>query len=221
MLSITRAAALALTISLLAGGCQTSGPQAASDASKAFATLGNSIGEARSSLESIGETLEQMATAETRGVSGDLQGLFVEYRRHEADLAKAAKRLGDATKGCQKAITAYVEMRRAQNASMSDAAVKQLDLDQIDMLVAKSKTARDSYVMVKNAFDPLLDSAASLETYLANNLNAAGVRAGAALFRKTVEQIRDLAPALQSCEQEFQRLADSMVPPQDQAASGN
>lgn len=220
-------AALAVTLSATASlalipiSCQATGLSAASSASKTFAGMGDSIGEARTSLEQIATNLDEMSTAEKRGVSGDLQKLFSSYNKLESRLAKAAARLDDAAKACKRETTAYLDVRRRQNASMTDPAVKQLDLKQIDALVTREGQTRDAYAEVKSRLGPLLASTASLKTYLANNLNAAGVEAGAALFKKTAGQIRDVLPALASCEKAYQQLATSMVPPKDQPPSGN
>jgi len=222
-----RPAVLALTISTVGVfsaipvACQATGLSAASSVSKTFANMGTSIGDVRDSLEKIASNLDEMSSAEERGVSGDIQKLFSSYSTLESRLAKSAKRLDDAAKACRRDTTSYLDLRRKQNASMTDAAVKQLDLKQIDELVTSEGQTGDAYAAVKARLEPLLSSAASLETYLANNLNAAGVKAGASLFRKTADQIRDTLPALAACANEYRELAESMVPPKDRPTNAS
>jgi len=227
MSRVLRPVVLAFSISAVGSlstmplACQATGLSAASNASKTFANMGTSIGDVRDSLEKIASNLDEMSSAEKRGVSGDIQKLFSSYSSLEARLAKTAKRLDDAAAACKRETTSYLDLRRKQNASMTDAAVKQLDLKQIDELVTSEGQTRDAYMAVKSRLEPLLSSAASLETYLANNLNAAGVEAGASLFKKTAGQIRDALPALAACEREYRELADSMVPPKDRPTTSS
>ena len=210
---------LSMAIATTPLACQSTGISAASSASKTFATMGTSIADVRTALDKLAANLDEMSTAGERGVSGDLKKLFSSYSSLETGLAKSARRLDDAAKACARETTSYLNVRRKQNASMTDPAVKQLDLKQIDELVSSELQTRDAYLAVKGQLEPLLSSAASLETYLANNLNTAGVAAGAALFQRTADQIRDVSPALEACSKAYRALANSMVPPKDTGGS--
>jgi chromosome segregation ATPase len=209
--SLPLLACLTLTIGLVA--CQPAALQRTTDTSRSMADVGDALKRLVPTLAETSTTIEQIATVESRNATADLPNLYRQFSREVDQFQTAFAKAEAAAQSADKSATDYLDERRKANMEIADPSLRSIDETQIESIHRRLQDALATFESLKGEFTPLASSLTSLRTYLANNLNAAGVKSAAGQFSTIGDQVRGFQPKVNECIETFQQLATSMVPP--------
>lgn len=177
---LSRSLFVALCVSVVLGGCANSGTQRASGTASSLSDTRQELAKAR---EQIDKTNTSLAALSDSGTT-DLTAAFNDFSKQVTELGNAAKRVSERATNMRARADEYYAAWQQELESISSDSIRALSAERRDAAVDRFKRVTDTMQEAKDAFDPFMSNLTDIQTFLANDLNAAGVAAASDVLNK-------------------------------------
>jgi Protein of unknown function (DUF2959) len=173
--------------------------------------------ELSSARQTVGETLT--ALQELSNAQGDLLAPFERYMRLREDVDQSAERIGQRGEEMRSRARDYITNWEVEVYGVEDTDLRAQAEQRRNRVRADYGKISDASRALRESMEPFRRQLGDLQTFLANDLTTAGVRAASASVQKATQSGQELQRRIDNLIVEVERVANSMTPAVPQPAS--